>query len=67
MRKLLNIAIAFMLLFVPLVQTNQIEELPSRLVYFGIEVDDDCDNETREDGDPYFVDCLLYTSEAADE
>ena len=43
MRKLLNIAIAFMLLFAPLVQTNQIEENPSRLVYFGTEVDDDCD------------------------
>ena len=40
MRKFLNIAIAFMLLLAPLVQTNQIEENPSRLVYFGTEVDD---------------------------
>ena len=56
MRKFLNIAIAFMLLLAPLVQTNQIEEIPSRLVYFGTEVDDGCDNETREDDEPYFVD-----------
>ena len=55
MHKLLNIAIAFMLLFAPLVQTNQIEESSSRLVYYGTEVDD-CDNETREDDDFYFVD-----------
>ena len=56
MRKFLNIAIAFMLLLAPLVQTNQIEEIPSRLVYFGTEVDDGCDNETREGDEPYFVD-----------
>ena len=56
MRKFLNIAIAFMLLLAPLVQTNQIEKIPSRLVYFGTEVDDGCDNETREDDEPYFVD-----------
>jgi hypothetical protein len=56
MQKFLNIVIAFMLLFAPLVQTNQIEEVPSRLVYFGTEIDDDCDNETKEDDEPYFVD-----------
>ena len=56
MRKFLNIAIAFMLLLAPLVQTNQIEKIPSRLVYFGTEVDDGCDNETREDDESYFVD-----------
>ena len=56
MRKFLNIVIAFMLLLAPLVQTNNIEKIPSRLIYFGTEVDDDCDNETREDDEPYFVD-----------
>ena len=56
MRKLLNIAIAFMLLFAPLVQTNQLDEIPSRLVNFGAEVDDDCENETKEEDLPYYVD-----------
>gem|GEM_PF-410389 len=56
MRKLLNIAIAVMLLFAPLVQTNQIDEIPSRLVNFGAEVDDDCDNETKDEDLPYYVD-----------
>ena len=56
MRKLLNIAIAFMLLFAPLVQTNQLDEIPSHLVNFGAEVDDDCENETKEEDLPYYVD-----------
>ncbi len=56
MRKFLNVAIALMLLFAPLVQTNQIGEIPSRLVSFGTEIDDGCDNETREDDEFYFVD-----------
>ena len=56
MRKFLNIAIAIMLLFAPLVQTNPTEDISLDLVYFGSEVDEGCDNETREDGDPYFVD-----------
>ena len=45
-----------MLLFAPLVQTNPTEDISLDLVYFGSEVDEGCDNETREDGDPYFVD-----------
>ena len=56
MRKFLNIAIALMLLFAPLVQTNPTEDISLDLVYFGSEVDEDCDDEAREDGDPYFVD-----------
>jgi len=58
MKKFLNLAIAFMLLLAPLVNFDTSENTTnhSGLVLFGSQVDDDCENETREDDEPYFVD-----------
>ena len=44
-----------MLLLTPSIQNDEVSNHSPSLVYFGTEVDDGCDNETREDDEPYFV------------
>ena len=56
MWKLLNIAIVVMFLSAPLSQTGKTEDTTPHLVYFGTQIGDGCDNETREDEETYFVD-----------
>ena len=57
MKKILNIIIAMMLLFAPLASFDNSDNgtRSSIVIFFGSQVDDDCDNETKDDDLPYFV------------
>ena len=57
MRKFLNIAIAFMLLLAPLVNfDNSVNtKMSSNLEFFGSQAGDDCENETKDEDLPYYV------------
>ena len=57
MRKFLNIAIAFMLLLAPLVNFDNSENtnMSSNLEFFGSQAGDDCENETKDEDLPYYV------------
>ena len=45
-----------MLLLAPFIQNQPAEKYSTSLPYFGTETSDGCDNETRDDGTPFFVD-----------
>ena len=57
MRKILNAIIAIMVLLAPLSSFDSSDNLnrSSTVTFFGSQVDDDCDNETKDDDLPYFV------------
>ena len=57
MKKILNIIIAMMLLLAPLSSFDSSDNLnrSSTVTFFGSQVDDDCDNETKDDDLPYYV------------
>ena len=57
MRKSLNAIIAIMVLLAPLSSFETSDNLnrSSTITFFGSQVDDDCDNETKDDDSPYYV------------
>ena len=61
MRKFLNTSIALMLILAPLINFESSEDTDSfsTVKIFGSQVGDDCDNETKDDDSPYFVNTNL--------
>ena len=57
MKKSLNAIIAIMVLLAPFSSFDSSDNLnrSSIVTFFGSQVDDDCDNETKDDDSPYFV------------
>ena len=58
MKKFLNLVIAFMLLLAPLVNFDNSEnnKISSILEFFGSQAGDDCENATKDDDLPFYVD-----------
>ena len=57
MKKILNVIIAIMLLLAPLASFDNSDSgtRSSVVTFFGSQVDDDCENETKGDESPYYV------------